>query len=93
MNQLLKIFIAFFIVTIIFTRIEKYGLPFVPSKHYYLDSHWKVTKAHSETDSKTLLQKLKPKDSVNEIARMLAGEVVSEQAKAHARELINSTSM
>jgi len=57
------------------------------------DSHWKVTKAHSETDSKTLLQKLKPKDSVNEIARMLAGEVVSEQAKAHARELINSASM
>ena len=44
MNQLLKIFIALFIVTIIFTRIEKYGLPFVPSKHYYLDSHWKVTK-------------------------------------------------
>ena len=56
-------------------------------------SHWKVTKAHSETDSKTLLQKLKPKDSVNEIARMLSGEVVSEQAKAHALELINSASM
>jgi DNA repair protein RecN (Recombination protein N) len=57
------------------------------------DSHWKVSKAHSKTDSKTLLQKLKPKDSVDEIARMLAGEVVSEKAKAHARELINSASI
>ena len=56
------------------------------------DSHWKVSKAQSKATSSTLLQKLKSKECVDEIARMLAGEVVSEQAKAHARELINSAS-
>lgn len=55
------------------------------------DSHWKVSKTQSKTASSTLLQKLNPKDCVDEIARMLAGEVVTEQAKAHARELINSS--
>lgn len=56
------------------------------------DSHWKVSKAQSKTASSTRLQKLKSRECVDEIARMLAGEVISEQAKAHARELINSAS-
>ncbi|MDA0237193.1 MAG: DNA repair protein RecN [Proteobacteria bacterium] len=52
------------------------------------DTHWRVTKVQSESVSSTLLQRLQRKECVDEIARMLAGEVISEHAKAHARELI-----
>ncbi len=52
------------------------------------DSHWRVSKVQSESVSSTLLLRLQPKECVDEVARMLAGEVISEQARAHARELI-----
>tara|TARA_B110000483_G_scaffold57649_1_gene72133 strand:+ start:1169 stop:2827 length:1659 start_codon:yes stop_codon:yes gene_type:complete len=52
------------------------------------DSHWRVAKVQSELLSSTRLQRLEDKECVDEIARMLAGEVISDQAKAHALELV-----
>lgn len=52
------------------------------------ENHFKVEKRLGEGRSRTLVRKLSPEERVREIARMLAGEELSDSAVAHARELL-----
>ncbi|MBT7997893.1 MAG: DNA repair protein RecN, partial [Betaproteobacteria bacterium] len=50
--------------------------------------HWTVAKVQSNSASTTHVERLESKARIDEVARMLAGEVISEEARAHAQEMI-----
>ena len=56
------------------------------------DSHLAVTKVRRDKGSSTELSLLDDHQRLEEIARMLAGEAISSQARAHAKELIDASS-
>ncbi len=60
-------------------------LPQVASKG---KAHFKVYKDHDHHTTKTLIKKLDEKERIEEIAKMLSGEELSEAALANARELL-----
>jgi DNA repair protein RecN (Recombination protein N) len=55
------------------------------------DSHLLAYKQDGETSTISSLKVLSPEDRVNEIARMLSDETITESAKVTARELLNYT--
>ncbi|MFK5998345.1 MAG: DNA repair protein RecN [Rhodobacterales bacterium] len=52
------------------------------------DHHWQVTKATDGTATLTSISKLDATQRIDEVARMLAGDVVTEEARAAARALL-----
>jgi DNA repair protein RecN (Recombination protein N) len=54
------------------------------------NSHWKVMKVGNDVESKTTAFKLKKEDRIEEVARMLAGEVVTNEARAASLKLLES---
>ncbi|MEZ5921365.1 MAG: DNA repair protein RecN [Parvularculaceae bacterium] len=53
--------------------------------------HWRVEKRQSTTDTKTSVTALGDNDRVEEIARMLSGAVVTDEARAAARKLLGAS--
>jgi len=60
-------------------------LPQIASKG---DAHFLVEKRVKENRAQTTISLLDPESRVKEIARLLGGKVISEQAVAHAREML-----
>lgn len=54
------------------------------------DAHFVVYKEDSETDTTTHIVKLKNEERITEIARMLSGSTITEQAIANAKTLISA---
>lgn len=52
------------------------------------DTHYRIRKDHSTERSTTLLEELNEEEHINEIAHMIAGDPISDAARASARELI-----
>ncbi len=52
------------------------------------DHHWQVTKSTDGTQTLTSISKLDENQRIDEIARMLAGDVVTDEARAAARALL-----
>lgn len=50
--------------------------------------HWRVSKHQSEDSTLSRVDSLTPEDRITEVARMLAGETITDTARAAARELI-----
>jgi DNA repair protein RecN (Recombination protein N) len=50
--------------------------------------HWTVAKVQSNSASTTQVERLESKARIDEVARMLAGEVITEEARAHAQEMM-----
>lgn len=62
-------------------------LPQIASKAF---SHFLVKKVHDALQTKTLIKNLSSEERVDEIAQMLSGEIVSENARGQAREFLQS---
>ena len=56
------------------------------------NSHWKIMKVGNNVESKTTAFKLEKQDRIEEVARMLAGEVVTKEARAASLKLLESGS-
>jgi DNA repair protein RecN (Recombination protein N) len=54
------------------------------------DAHWRVTKAGDGEHLRTVIEVLSPSQREEEIARMLSGAAVTEEARAAARALMNA---
>lgn len=54
-------------------------------------THWRVEKTQSKTDTTTRVVVLDAEERVEEIARMLSGAVVTDEARAAARRLLGAT--
>lgn len=52
--------------------------------------HFRIEKVASESRTRTEISELGPEQRIDEIARMLAGEQISESARANARELLGA---
>jgi len=52
------------------------------------DHHWQVSKATDGTKTLTSIVKLGSAERTDEIARMLAGDVITDEARAAARALL-----
>ena len=59
----------------------------LPQVAAFADAHFRVTKASGKDGAVSDLEKLKPADRVEEIARMLGGVEVTAKTRAHAKEL------
>jgi DNA repair protein RecN (Recombination protein N) len=53
------------------------------------DTHFLVSKMVQKNRSQTVISALSREERVNEIARLLGGKVISEQAIAHARQMLS----
>jgi len=53
-------------------------------------SHWRVLKSQSNNTSLTEIELLDFESRVGEVSRMLAGATVTEEARAHARQLLKA---
>lgn len=54
----------------------------------YADRHFRVTKETQAKKTVTRIQQLDDKDRVEELARMLGGETITDTVRAHAKELL-----
>jgi len=54
------------------------------------NSHFKVSKIFEQNNAKTSVKELSPAEKVEEIARMISGEVISDEARAAAKVLIST---
>ena len=54
------------------------------------NAHFKVSKIEKEGRTTTMVDRIESKDRVEEIARMLGGEVVTPKIRAAAKELLGS---
>ncbi len=61
----------------------------LPQVAAFADHHYRVSKTTSDERTTTLIECLDGDEREREIARMLGGSHISEQAKIHARELIS----
>jgi DNA repair protein RecN (Recombination protein N) len=75
------------------SRLSKYGQIFIvthsPQVASFGDDHFKVEKITKDNITTTHLTKLDATGKTEEIARMLAGEVITNEARAAAKVLIN----
>jgi DNA repair protein RecN (Recombination protein N) len=55
------------------------------------DRHWAVRKRVQRGRTLTEVKALGPEERVEEIARMLGGETITEKARDHAREMVNQS--
>ena len=56
------------------------------------DHHFLIEKASLKDRTKVAVRELSAEERVEEIARMLAGETITETARQHAREMIAAAS-
>lgn len=54
------------------------------------DNHWRIEKAQSRAKTTTSVARLSPEERVEEIARMLSGAEVTDEARAAARRLLDA---
>ncbi len=52
------------------------------------DTHFRVAKLHAGATTRLQIERIREAERVEEIARMLGGVTLSEQARAHAREML-----
>ena len=52
------------------------------------DAHWRVEKRIEDEVTFSTVVNLMPEDRIDEIARMLAGDVVTDEARGAARSLL-----
>lgn len=75
------------------SRLSKYSQIFIvthsPQVASFGDNHFKVEKITKDSTTTTHLTKLDSKGKTEEIARMLAGETITNEARAAANVLIN----
>ncbi len=75
------------------SRLSKYSQIFIvthsPQVASFGDNHFKVEKITKDNTTTTHLTKLDSKGKTEEIARMLAGEIITNEARAAANVLIN----
>jgi DNA repair protein RecN (Recombination protein N) len=62
----------------------------LPQIAHQADRHYRVTKAVDEGRAQTRLEVLSGEERVEELARMAAGEEVTEAARRHAEEMVQS---
>jgi DNA repair protein RecN (Recombination protein N) len=60
----------------------------LPQIASFAPAHYRIDKMDEGGRTETRIARLTPEDRVNEIARMLAGAVVTESAREHARQLV-----
>ena len=60
----------------------------LPQIASFAPAHYRIDKIQSEGRTETRIARLDPESRVDEIARMLAGAVVTESARQHARQLV-----
>jgi DNA repair protein RecN (Recombination protein N) len=65
----------------------------LPQIASFAPAHYRVDKMEREGRTETRIARLDPEERVNEIARMLAGAVVTETARDHARQLVREKSL
>jgi DNA repair protein RecN (Recombination protein N) len=65
----------------------------LPQIASFAPAHYRVDKMEREGRTETRIARLDPEERVNEIARMLAGAVVTETARDHARQLVRDKSL
>jgi DNA repair protein RecN (Recombination protein N) len=63
----------------------------LPQIASFADQHWRVRKHVDHGRTVTQVEPLTPEERVEEIARMLGGERVTETARDHAREMVNQS--
>jgi DNA repair protein RecN (Recombination protein N) len=64
----------------------------LPQIASFAPAHYRIDKMEREGRTETRIERLDPEGRVDEIARMLAGAVVTESAREHARELVREKS-
>ncbi len=64
----------------------------LPQIACFADAHYRIEKAIMEGRTVTRIERLSHKGRVNEIARMLAGAVITESARRHAEQLVTEKS-
>jgi DNA repair protein RecN (Recombination protein N) len=64
----------------------------LPQIASFAPAHYRIDKMEKEGRTETRIERLDPEGRVAEIARMLAGAVVTESARKHARELVREKS-
>jgi DNA repair protein RecN (Recombination protein N) len=64
----------------------------LPQIASFAPAHYRIDKMEKEGRTETRIERLDPEGRVDEIARMLAGAVVTESARKHARELVREKS-
>lgn len=62
----------------------------LPQMAAHGDDHFQVTKQSSGNKTNTNLVRLSKNERIDELARMLSGEILTEAARANARELLDS---
>jgi DNA repair protein RecN (Recombination protein N) len=60
----------------------------LPQIASFAPAHYRIDKMEREGRTETRIARLDPESRVDEIARMLAGSVVTESAREHARQLV-----
>ncbi|MGH9337544.1 MAG: DNA repair protein RecN, partial [Vicinamibacteria bacterium] len=60
----------------------------LPQIASFAPAHYRIDKIEREGRTETRIERLDPASRVDEIARMLAGAVVTESAREHARQLV-----
>ncbi len=64
----------------------------LPQIASFAPAHYRIDKMERDGRTETRIARLDPKARVDEIARMLAGAVVTESAREHARQLVRDKS-
>jgi DNA repair protein RecN (Recombination protein N) len=64
----------------------------LPQIASFAPAHYRIDKIEREGRTETRIARLDPESRVDEIARMLAGAVVTESARQHARQLVQDKS-
>jgi DNA repair protein RecN (Recombination protein N) len=64
----------------------------LPQIASFAPAHFRIDKMEREGRTETRIARLDPESRVDEIARMLAGAVVTESARQHARQLVRDKS-
>jgi DNA repair protein RecN (Recombination protein N) len=61
----------------------------LPQIAAFADQHLSVHKRVESGRTMTAVDELSPSERVEEVARMLGGEVITDTARSHAREMLN----
>ena len=70
-------------------KLQVFSITHLPQVAAKGDHHFKVEKSEQNGKFKTQLHLLNPETRINEIAKMLSKNEVTDTAIAHARELMN----
>lgn len=68
-------------------HVQVLAITHLPQVAAYADHHYKVIKQTNDQLNQTTVQSLKNEDKIDELARMLAGETITAEARAAAQQL------